>query len=318
VAGRSVEHEEDLMIIDSHSHLFPPAWASSGRLPADMFDVDVVLARQEEGGVDLTVISDPHIWYGDRDLGDIANARAYNDYVAGLVAEHPGRIAALGTTTPWRGAEHVAEAARAVRELGLSGLAIPTSDDGRYLDTVPAEFWELVEELDVPVFIHPSGTVVGQDLMDSYRLGEVCGRPLDTTLTLARFILTGVAERFPAVRLLCSHAGGAITMIADRLDFGHELRDYAPLGPWGPVHLSEPPSHYVRRLYLDTVTFGPGPLRLALETVGPDQVCFGTDGPPVPFAMSRMRQVVTGLGLEPDVEAAVLGGNAQRLFGLGS
>lgn len=304
------------MIIDSHSHLFPPAWASSGRLPGDMFDVDVVLQRQEESGIDVTVISDPHIWYGDRDLGDIACTREYNDYLAGLVRDHGGAVVGLASATPWRGLEHVTEAERAVRELGLAGVAIPTSDDGRYLDSVPEEFWELVAGLDVPVFIHPAGTVVGQEHMEGYRLGEVCGRPLDTTLTLTKFILTGVAERHPDVRLLCSHAGGAITMIADRLDFGHELRDYAPLGPWGPVRLEQPPSYYVSRLHLDTVTFGPRPLRLAIDTVGADRVYFGTDGPPVPFAASRMRDVVHRLGLEAADEEAVLGGNAARLFGL--
>lgn len=304
------------MIIDSHSHLFPPSWASSGFLPADMFDVEVVLERQREAGIDVTVISDPHIWYGNRDLGDIACTREYNDFAAEVVAAHPARLRALATSTPWRGAEHVAEARRAVTELGLSGVAIATSDQGRYLDAVPDDFWAMVEELNVAVFIHPGGTVVGQELMDGYRLGEVCGRPLDTTLTLARFILTGVAERFPGVRLLCSHAGGSITMIADRLDFGHELRDYAPLGPWGPVRLDQPPSHYVRKLFLDTVTFGPKPLRLALDTVGASQVCFGTDGPPVPFAASRMMQVVRDAGLSAADEAAVLGLNAKLLFGI--
>jgi aminocarboxymuconate-semialdehyde decarboxylase len=151
--------------------------------------------------------------------------------------------------------------------------------------------------------------------MKPYRLGKVCGRPLDTTLTLARFILTRAAERPPGVRLLCSHAGGAITMIADRLDFGHELRNYTPLGPWGEVQLL-PPSHYVRRLFLDPVTFGAGPLRLALDTVGPEQVCFGTDGSPVPFPASRTRQLVDTLDLTHAAEAAVLGHNAQQLFTL--
>lgn len=304
------------MIVDSHSHLFPPAWASSGRLPSDMFDLEAVLARQEEGGIDVTLVSDPHIWYGDRDLGDINCTREYNDHVAELAPRTSGRVRGLATATPWRGPEHVAEAERAVRDLGLPGIAIPTSDHGRYLDTVPDEFWELVEALDVPVFIHPAGVVVGQEVMDSYRLGEVCGRPLDTTVTLARFILTGTAARYPGVRLLCSHAGGTITLIADRLDFGHELRDYAPLGPWGPVHLPHPPSWYVRRLHLDTVTFGPRPLRFAVDSVGPEQVYFGTDGPPVPFEASRMRRVVESIGLSPADTAAVLGGNAERLFGL--
>lgn len=303
-------------VVDVHSHLFPAAWADKGRLPADMFDLEVVHQRQEECGIDVTILSDPHIWYGDLDLGDIARTREYNDFAAETVRRDPGRVAALGSANPWRGPEHTAEAIRAVGELGLAGLAIPTSDDGRYLDSVPEAFWEAVEELDVAVFIHPAGHVVGQELMDSYRLGEVCGRPLDTTLTLTRFILTGVAERFPNVRLLCSHAGGAITMIADRLDFGHELRDYAPLGPWGPVHLQEPPSHYVRKLYLDTVTFGVNPLRLALATVGVDRVCFGTDGPPVPFPASRTRTIVQEVGLSAAQEAAVLGGNASSLFKL--
>lgn len=303
------------MIIDSHSHLFPPEWERHGRLPADMFSVDAVLERQSEAGIDLTVVSDPHIWYGDLDLGAIDVTRQYNDFAAELEANQT-TIRALASATPWRGPEHIAEAGRAVRELGLSGIAIPTSDLGRYLDSVPDEFWELVVDLDVPIFIHPGGTVVGQDLMDTYRLGELCGRPLDTTVTLARFILTGTFQRHPNVRMLCSHAGGAITTIADRLDFGHELRDYAPLGPWGSVHLEQPPSAHIRKLYLDSVTFGPNPLRLAIETVGADRVCLGTDGPPVPFPASRSITTVRALGLDTNAESAVLGGNAASLFNL--
>lgn len=304
------------MIVDTHSHLFPLEWESSGFLPHDMFEVDAVLERQEEAGIDLTVVSDAHIWYGERDLGELRCAQEYNDFAAGLAAGHSNRLRALATATPWRGPEHVREAERGLRELGLPGIALATSDRGQYLDQVPDEFWQLVTDLDVPVHLHPGGTVVGQELMGTYRLGELCGRPLDTTLTLSRFILTGVFERHPTLKLVCSHAGGGICMIADRLDFGHELRDYAPLGPWGEVRLERPPSDYVRRLHLDTVTFGAAPLRLALEVVGSGQVVFGTDGPPVPFAASRHLATVRGLGLDDDATAAVLGGNAQRLFGL--
>ena len=302
------------MILDSHSHLFPSAWRSRGRMPADLFDVEALLARQEAAGVDASLVSDPHIWYGDLDVAAIEQVREFNDHVAALQAAHPGRVWGLGSITPWRGEEHLAETLRAVRELGLPGLAIATSDRGRYLDSVPDAFWELVQDLGVPVFVHPGGTVVGQELMDAYRMGEVCGRPLDMTVTLSRFILWGVFERFPAVRLLCAHAGGAICAVADRLDFGHELRGYAPLGPWGDVELAAPPSSFVRRLFLDTVTYGPAPLRLALETVGPRHVCFGTDNPPVPFPLERSLSHVHALGLPEADAAAVLGANARALF----
>lgn len=303
-------------VVDAHSHLFPPGWARHGRMPPDMFDVEALLEIQEAAGVTASVISDPHIWYGDLDPCDLARSREYNDFAAELARGHPLRIAALGTVTPWRGDGHVREAERAVRELGLPGLAIPTSDGGRYLDTVPPSFWELVAGLDVPVFIHPGGTVVGDELMQMYRLGEVCGRPLDTTITLARFILTGAAARHPGVRLLCAHAGGAICTIADRLDFGHELRAYAPLGPWGEIELAEPPSAYVARLYLDTVTYGTAALRPAIARVGHEQMLFGSDRPPVPFDLERTTGYVRQLGLPADEEQAILGGNARRLFRL--
>jgi aminocarboxymuconate-semialdehyde decarboxylase len=302
--------------VDAHSHLFPPAWQPQGRMPADMFDVDALLERREALGIATTVVSDPHIWYGDLDPGELDRTREYNDFAAGLAAAHPGRIVALGTVTPWREG-HLGEAERAVRELGLPGLAIPTSDRGSYLDALPEEFWELAAALDVPVFVHPGGSVIGQELMDMYRLGEVCGRPLDTTVTLARLILTGGLERHPSVRLLCAHAGGAICTIADRLDFGHELRDYAALGPWGDVHLSAPPSTFVARLYLDTVTYGAAGLRLPLERVGPRQLLYGSDRPPVPFELERTVGYVRELGLPAEDEEAVLGGNARALFAIG-
>jgi len=166
------------------------------------------------------------------------------------------------------------------------------------------------------VFVHPGGSVVGNELMQMYRLGEVCGRPLDTTLTLARLILTGGMERHPKVRLLCAHAGGAICTIADRLDFGHELREYTPLGPWGEVSLPEPPSSYVARLHLDTVTYGTPGLLAPLARVGYERLVYGSDRPPVPFEFDRTSGYVGELGLSGEQEAAILGGNARALFGL--
>ena len=301
--------------VDVHVHLYPPAWRERGRMPESMFDVDALVQRLDEGRIARAVVSDPHIWYGDLDVLDIDCVRRYNDYVAGLASATSGRILAMASVTPWRGDEHLHEARRGIEELGLVGLAVPTSDAGRYLDAVPEAFWDLVSELDVPVFLHPAGAVIGQELMGEYRLGEVCGRPLDTTVTLARAILTGVLERH-SPRLLCSHAGGAICTLADRLDFGHELRDFAPLGPWGEVHLPKPPSAYIRELWLDTVTYGPGPLRLALGVVGAERICFGTDGPPVPFPVARHRAVVDALDLSPSDHADIMGGNARSLFNL--
>lgn len=66
--------------------------------------------------------------------------------------------------------------------------------------------------------------------------------------------------------------------------------------------------------YLDTVTYGPDPLRLAVERVGYRQVLYGSDNPPVPFPLTRTIGLVEQLGLPSEQEAAVLGGNARALF----
>lgn len=305
------------MIVDTHCHLYPERWRSEGTMPPDLFAVDKLLDELEVAGVDCAVVSDPHIWYGDVDMNEISRCQEYNEFAADLVAEHPERFSALGTVVPWRGAGQLEEARRAVEELGLSGLAVATSDRDQMLDAIAEEFWDLVTELGVPIFIHPGGSVVGQQHMGDHRLGELCGRPLDMTVTLARAVMTGVLERHPGLRLLCAHAGGAICMIANRLDFGHELKDYALLGPWNGYRLVDPPSASVRRLFLDTVTYGPEPLRLALRTVGTRQVCFGTDHPPVPFPIERALEVVRTLGLGTVDRRRVLGENATQLFALG-
>lgn len=306
------------LVVDCHSHLFPRAWQPEGRMPSDLFDPNQLLDDQDAAGVGLSIISDPHIWYGDIDINDISRCRAYNDFAAETARKHPGRLAGLGTVVPWRGAEHLAEAERALTQLDLSGLAIATSDRGQLLDAVPDEFFSMAEDLGVAIFLHPGGTVIGQEHMEPYRLGEVCGRPLDMTITLARLILTGALERHPRLKLLCAHAGGGICMIAPRLDFGHELRDYAPLGPWGPHRLAEPPSRSVSQLHLDTVAYGVEPLRLALATVGPQRLCFGSDHPPVPFPLTRSLGLIEELGLPDRDRAQVFGGNAASLFHLGT
>ncbi len=273
-------------VIDAHCHLFPPDWARHGLMPPDMFDFEALLERQAAAGVATSIVSDPHIWYGDLDTGDISRSREYNEFAAELGRTHPLQIAPLGTVTPWRGEDHLLEAERAVRQLGLRGLAIPTSDNGRYLDTIGDAFWEVVADLDLPVSIHPGGTALGNELMQMYRLGEVCGRPLDTTLTLARYILTGTAACHPRVRLLCAHAGGAICTIADRLDFGMSY-DATPLS--APGERSSWPSR-PRPTSLASIRHGDVRHRGAAAgpLAGRPSACsLRSDRPPVPFDLER-------------------------------
>ena len=224
-----------------------------------MFDV-ARTARAAGGGRDRDDgrLRSAHLVRRPRPELDSHRTREYNDFAAELAREHPGRLAALGSVTPWRGDDHVREAERAVTRARARRPRAP--DERRAAATSTASrtsFWELVTGLDVPLFVHPGGTVVGQELMTMYRLGEVCGRPLDTTVTLARYILTGVLERIPSIRLLCAHAGGAICTICRPARLRpRAARATRRSGRGARSSCPSRPSAYVARLYLDTVTYG--------------------------------------------------------------
>ena len=174
----------------------------------------------------------------------------------------------------------------------------------------------MASELNVPLFIHPPKFTVGNDTMEIFRLPEMVGRPFDTTLSLTRFILSGGLEKFPKLKMICAHVGGALPMLPGRLGFGYELRKDMSFGPWGPDAITRPPATYIQQLYFDTVSFHPPAVQCAVDTVGIDHVVFGSDSPPVPIALKRSVDVVHALKISEEDKQKIFGDNAAALLGL--
>ena len=315
-AGMSVQlGYRHVRVIDCHCHLGPPEWQTPSA-PATMFDVDDVRRRQDRAGVDISVFGNNWIrtpeWVSAIDV-----MRRYNEFAAEITARHPDRLLGLASAVPFDGEPMLRETERAIHQLGLRGIAINSSVAGEYLDSPRAEaFWQLVVDLDVPVFIHPPRVTIGFEKMEMFRLPEMVGRPFDTSLTLARFILLGGFERFPRLQLVCAHMGGAISLLPGRLDFGYELREDQSFGPWEPDVLSAPPSTYIPRLYVDTMGFHSPAVLCCVGTVGVDHVVMGSDFPPVNVPLERTIDVVRNLPLSVADRTAILGGNAARLLKL--
>jgi len=303
------------MIIDCHSHLAPKSWFDP-KSPQAIFNIEGLLEEQQKAGVDLTVFGNN--WIRTLEGRDpLQTIKEFNDFAAEVTAQYPKHLLGLASSIPFGGKEVLKETERAVRDYGLKGIMVNSSVNGEYLDSPRAiPFFELVVELDVPLFVHPPRITIGADKMDIFRLPEMVGRPFDTTLSLTRFILMGGLEKFPQLKMVCAHVGGALPMLPGRLGFGYELRRDTSFGAWEPDVLTKPPADYIKQLYLDTVSLHPPAVLCAVQTVGVDHVLFGSDFPPVPIPLKRSVQVVEALSVSEEDKEKILGGNAAKLFGL--
>ena len=160
------------------------------------------------------------------------------------------------------------------------------------------------------MFIHPTTRGFETGAFADYYLWNTVGNPLETTVTAAQMVMAGVLERHPGLRVALAHGGGAVLALRGRLRHAHSFQ------PQARARLKESPDESLRRFYYDTVTHDPRLLSDLIGFAGPDRVVLGSDHP---FDMGDYGAVaaVRGLGLAPEAEAAVLGGNAEQLLGLG-
>lgn len=160
------------------------------------------------------------------------------------------------------------------------------------------------------VFLHPMEPLAVAHMKD-FALGPLVGFVADTTLIVASMIFSGFLERYPKVRLILPHLGGTLPYLAGRLDIGY--RAY----PECRANIPHPPSHYLPRMYYDTVSFHLPALECAIATAGADRLVLGTDYPHVIGDMEKAVASIQALPIGEAGKAAILGGTAAGLFGLG-
>ena len=282
------------MIIEWHTHVYPPEERENafwqGRCP---MTVENVLGEQSQNGIDLSVISNPYheLGYVEPDE-QLKRVKRSNEYIAELQHKHAGKILGFATGVPCGGDAFTRETERALTDLGLKGVIAMSSIKGAYPDDDEARpFFQLMVDRDVPIMIHPPSVAFGEERLKDYRLASSIGRPADNCLAIARLIVRGIFERFPTLKLVGSHLGGGICEVIGRMDYAYELQDEAYfLGSYEPMLIEHPPSHYLKMMYLDCVSYHAPAAKCGIETIGADRILFGTDAPPLKGAQGARPQ----------------------------
>ncbi|MGH9543281.1 MAG: amidohydrolase family protein [Terriglobales bacterium] len=325
-------------IVDFHNHYYPPAYleavergpsavrvtrdaAGNPRLhypgdyniaPPGQRDLAVRERAMEEHGIAHQVLSltTPGTHVEEPALA-ARLARLVNDEFAAAVRSRPERFSALATLPLNDPPAAVREFERAVRDLGLPGAMLFGNIGGVPLND--PRFWPLYEaadDLGAVLMIHPTHPL-GVEAMQEYWLMPLVGFLFDTTLAAARLVFSGVPERWPRIRWVLGHLGGAVPYMAERLDRG--FRAF----PECRANISRPPSEYLRAFYYDTVNFDPRALELAVAFAGADHVLAGSDYAHQIGGLALMRQSLEAASFSDADRAAIMGDNARRLLARG-
>jgi aminocarboxymuconate-semialdehyde decarboxylase len=322
-------------IIDFHDHYYPPQYIkaleqgpSAVRITYDAEgnpclhypgdynvavpghrDIDYREQVLKQAGVDTQIISlttpGTHI---EEPATAIRLARLVNDAFARVVADKKGRFVAMATLPLCDPAASVAELRRAMEQLHFRGAMLFSNVNGVALSD--QRFWKLYElanDLGAILHIHPTNPV-GVEAMLDYWLMPLVGFLMDTTLAAASLVFSGVAERFPRIRWVLSHLGGAIPYLAERLDRGFEA--FADCR----THIKQPPSAYLKRFYFDTVNFDPRAVELAVAFAGADHILAGSDYPHQIGSIPKMLESLKAIRVSDEDRKKILGGNAERLM----
>ena len=178
-------------------------------------------------------------------------------------------------------------------------------------------FFQLAQELDVPVVIHPPSVGFGEERMRDYRLASSIGRPMDGALAIARLIVRGVFEKFPTLKLVGTHLGGGICEMIGRMNYAYRLQDEAFfLGSYSPMLIKHEPLHYLKMMYLESTCYHAPGARCAIDTVGVDHFLFGTDSPPLFVLKQEGVDLINKLGLTPEEKDKIYYQNAKKLLKL--
>ena len=271
--------------------------------------IDARLETMAAQGIDMQVVSHmPNFgyWADARVAQQIVDAA--NTLIADMCHAHPDRFVGLCLVSLQFPELATRQLESAMREMGMKGVEIGTRLEDRELDADDLEpFWAAAEELGALIFMHPQGSTLGSRLQ-KYYLSNVIGNPLDTTIALSHLVFGGVLERHSRLKLCAAHGGGYLPSYMPRSDHGYEVRPEAKTIP-------HPPSHYLRRVYVDALVYKPENVAHIIRQLGASQVVLGTD---YPFDMGEEHpvEVLAALdGLSDLDRQRIARDNALRLLG---
>jgi predicted TIM-barrel fold metal-dependent hydrolase len=327
------------LIVDVHHHYMPAtlfdrlAAQAGGRrivtkeisltLHPSRKDLESHLQVMDEAGVTVSILTDQVQVLGAE------VARFLNDGIAEIQRKHPTRF---------RGCIHLPihepevakrELERGINELELRAVALLACHLDVQLDSpIMTPLYEIIQKHNLPIVIHPQSKPTGSDTL--YNLDRCVFRPLETTQAVVR-VMHSVLPRFPELRFVMPHLGGATSSLKGRMmaffepddaDIPADMKGYLKTqAEQKRFRLTERFEKLFQSLYFDTAGTGAWhpALAAAFNTTTSDRIMFGTDYPLECKTAANVIESLDMVGQAPcsvREKEAILGRTASGLFKL--
>lgn len=327
------------LVVDVHHHYMPAtlfdrlaAQAGGKRIVTKEISLTLHPSRKDlaahirtmdEAGVTVSILTDQVQVMGAE------VAKALNDGVAEVEHKHPTRFRSAIHLPIHEPDAAKRELERGINELGLRAVALLACHLEIQLDNpVMFPLFEIIQKNNLPIIIHPQSKPTGSET--TYNLDRCVFRPLETTQAIVR-VMNAVLPRFPELRFIMPHLGGATSSLKGRMmaffetddaDIPPDMKGYLKTqSEQKQFGLTERFEKLFKRLYFDTAGTGAWlpAMAAALNIASPDRIMFGSDYPlecKTAANLTESLEMIRQAPCSAQEKTAMLGKTAGGLFSL--
>jgi gamma-resorcylate decarboxylase len=213
-------------------------------------------------------------------------ARKANDYLAAEVAKRPDRFQAFAALPMQDPDLAIVELRRAIQQLGFRGALVNGfSQTGDAATTVYYDlpqywpFWGVVEQLDVPFYLHPRNPLAADARIyqgHEWLLGPTWAFGQETAVHALRLMGSGLFDQYPRLQIILGHMGEGLPYSMWRIDH----RNAWVKAPPRYKAKKKIADYFHRNFHLTTSgNFRTQTLIDAILEIGADRILFSVDWP---------------------------------------
>jgi 2,3-dihydroxybenzoate decarboxylase len=274
-------------------HFWTDGFPHTGKIGADLFEPSFLnsighalsdfserrIAAMDQAGIEMSVLSlvSPGVQTERDHARAVREAQRVNDFLAARSRSIPRAMPGSRICRCRKPEAAAEELERCVRRLRFKGALINGHSNGVYLDDARyLPFWQRVEALAVPIYLHPVHMPVRPPVLDDYPglAASMWGWTAETGAHALHLVLSGLFDRFPRLNVILGHMGEALPSMLWRIDSRFKI--YRP-----KVELELLPSRYIRRNFFATTAGAcqSEALLCAIRALGAHRVMFSVDYP---------------------------------------